>query len=72
VAGRGLGGAGSTSPGSIGGAAARCRGALDAGATREEILESIGVAILMGGGPAAVYGSEALEALEEFEAAGSR
>jgi AhpD family alkylhydroperoxidase len=48
------------------------RGALDSGATRQEILEAIGVAILMGGGPAAVYGSEALEALEEFEAAGSQ
>jgi AhpD family alkylhydroperoxidase len=41
--------------------------ALTAGANREEILEAIGVAILMGGGPAMVYGSEALEALNEFE-----
>ena len=44
--------------------------ALLAGATREEIVEAIGVAVLMGGGPAAVYGSEALQALGEFEAAG--
>lgn len=42
--------------------------ALAAGATREEILETIGVALMMGGGPAAVYGSEALDALEQFEA----
>ncbi|MBM9531370.1 carboxymuconolactone decarboxylase family protein [Desulfoprunum benzoelyticum] len=42
--------------------------ALRAGASREEILETIGVAVLMGGGPAVIYGCEALEALEQFEA----
>lgn len=41
--------------------------ALQAGATNEEIIETIGVAVLMGGGPAAIYGSEALEALKQFE-----
>ncbi|MFT7598041.1 MAG: AhpD family alkylhydroperoxidase [Acidimicrobiales bacterium] len=41
--------------------------ALEAGATREEIEETIGVAILMGGGPAAVYGADALVALRQFE-----
>lgn len=41
--------------------------ALKSGVSREEILEAIGVAILMGGGPAVVYGCEALEALEQFE-----
>lgn len=41
--------------------------ALGAGATHEEIVETIGVAILMGGGPSVVYGSQALEALKEFE-----
>lgn len=41
--------------------------ALEAGATRPEIEESIGVAILMGGGPAAVYATDALAALEQFE-----
>lgn len=40
--------------------------ALEAGATREEILETIGVAILMGGGPSVVYGADALEALDQF------
>lgn len=40
--------------------------ALDAGATEDEILETIGVAILMGGGPAVVYGCEAVEALDQF------
>lgn len=44
--------------------------ALKAGASHEEIVETIGVAILMGGGPSVMYGSEALEALEQFEAAG--
>lgn len=44
--------------------------AIRAGASRQEILETIGVAILMGGGPAMVYGCEALEALEQFENAG--
>jgi AhpD family alkylhydroperoxidase len=41
--------------------------ALNAGASRQEIVEAIGVAILMGGGPSMVYGCEALEALNEFE-----
>lgn len=41
--------------------------ALNAGASRQETLEAIGVAILMGGGPSMVYGCEAMEALNEFE-----
>ena len=44
--------------------------ALRAGATRPEIMEAIAVAVMMGGGPAMVYGCEALEALEQFEAGG--
>jgi len=40
--------------------------ALTSGASSEEILETIGVAVLMGGGPALMYGCEALEALEQF------
>lgn len=40
--------------------------ALKAGATREEIAETIGVAILMGGGPSVAYGCEAYAALEQF------
>lgn len=55
---------------------ARCEGcvayhvhdALKAGAVREEILETISVALMMGGGPALIYGCEALEALDQFEA----
>ena len=42
--------------------------ALKAGATRSEIEETVGVAVMMGGGPAAVYGADALMALGQFEA----
>ena len=42
------------------------RDAIQAGATPEEIAETVGVAVLMGGGPSVVYGCEALEALEQF------
>jgi AhpD family alkylhydroperoxidase len=44
--------------------------AIRAGATRDEIMETIGVAILMGGGPARVYACDVLEALDQFETAG--
>jgi AhpD family alkylhydroperoxidase len=44
--------------------------ALKAGATRAEILEALGVAILMGGGPGAMYACDAFEALEQFESEG--
>lgn len=40
--------------------------ALAAGATPQEIYEMIGVCILMGGGPSAVYGNEARKAVEAF------
>lgn len=43
--------------------------ALEADAARNEITEIIGVAVLMGGGPAPMYGAEAYEALDQFEAA---
>jgi AhpD family alkylhydroperoxidase len=41
--------------------------ALHAGATHEHVVETIGLAIMMGGGPAAIYGAHALEALRQFE-----
>jgi AhpD family alkylhydroperoxidase len=41
--------------------------AIEAGATRAEILEAVGVAVLMGGGPALMYGAEALSALDQFQ-----
>jgi len=40
--------------------------ALSSGASSEEIMETIGVAVMMGGGPAVVYGCEAMEALNQF------
>jgi AhpD family alkylhydroperoxidase len=42
--------------------------AIEAGATKDEIHEALSVAVLMGGGPAMVYATEALVAYEEFEA----
>lgn len=40
--------------------------ALKAGAKSEEVMETIGVAVMMGGGPAVVYGCEAMAALNQF------
>ena len=36
------------------------------GATREEIAETLGVCIYMGGGPSYMYAAEAMSAFEEF------
>jgi AhpD family alkylhydroperoxidase len=55
--------------------AARCEGcvayhvhdSLKAGATRPEVLEVIGVGIMMGGGPGLIYACEALDALNQFQ-----
>lgn len=43
-------------------------GALEAGATREEVIETLEVAVVMGGGPAMTYAVHAYEILEELEA----
>ena len=40
--------------------------AIQAGATRAELLETIGVAIMMGGGPASIYAVHALDAIDQF------
>ncbi len=58
------------------GVAARCDGCIavhvnncvKAGASVEEIAETLGVAVSMGGGPSMVYATRALEALAEFTA----
>jgi AhpD family alkylhydroperoxidase len=42
------------------------RAAAMKGATEEETAEALGVALLMAGGPASVYGPRALEAFREF------
>ena len=36
------------------------------GASREEILETLGMAVYMGGGPSMVYAAEALDAFDQF------
>jgi AhpD family alkylhydroperoxidase len=36
------------------------------GATREEVAETVVLAVYMGGGPAAVYGADALRAYDQF------
>jgi len=41
--------------------------AVKAGASKDEVMETIGVSILMGGGPSLVYGCEAMEALKQFQ-----
>ena len=38
------------------------------GATRQEIAETVALAIYMGGGPAAVYGADAVRAFDQFSA----
>jgi AhpD family alkylhydroperoxidase len=56
------------------GIAGRCDGcvgfhtaaAVRHGATRQEVLEAIGVAVYMGGGPSYVYGAQALEAFDQL------
>ena len=40
--------------------------AVEAGASRDELLETIGVAVLMGGGPASIYATHAIEAVNQF------
>lgn len=46
--------------------ASHARGAARAGATPEEVAETVGVAILMIGGPGTVYGPRALAAFMDF------
>jgi alkylhydroperoxidase/carboxymuconolactone decarboxylase family protein YurZ len=58
-----------SSSGSVGGAYDRTSLRSRAGASREEIVEVIGVAVMMGGGPSVVYGCQALEAVDQFEGA---
>jgi AhpD family alkylhydroperoxidase len=45
------------------------RAAVRAGATRQEFQEMIAVAMMMGGGPAAMYGADALNAFDQFASA---
>lgn len=45
------------------------RAALKHGATRQEVAETVAVALYMGGGPAAVYGADALRAFDQMAGA---
>ena len=40
--------------------------AIEAGATRPELLETISVGLMMGGGPGSIYAAHALDAIEQF------
>ena len=44
------------------------KAAVEGGASREEVLETLGMAIYMGAGPSAMYASHALGAFTQFEA----
>lgn len=46
------------------------RACLRLGVTRAELIEMLGVAVEMGGGPAAVYGAQALACFDQMAAAG--
>lgn len=48
--------------------AAHARGAAGQGATAQEVAETMGVAILMNGGPGTVWGARAYAAFQEFAA----
>lgn len=39
---------------------------IDLGVTREEVEETVGVALFMGGGPATAYGGKTLEIFDQF------
>jgi len=45
------------------------KAAVDQGATREEIVETLGMAIYMGAGPSVMYAAHALEACGQFAGA---
>lgn len=46
--------------------AAHARGAARHGATEQQVAETIGVTLLMAGGPASVWGPRALRAFQEY------
>lgn len=50
--------------------ASHARAAAKAGASRDEVAEMIGVAMVLNGGPATVYGPRAFDAFCEFAAGG--
>ena len=45
------------------------KAAIDQGATREEVMETLGLAIYIGAGPSVMYASHAVEAFDQIKAA---
>jgi AhpD family alkylhydroperoxidase len=45
------------------------KAALEQGASRDEVVETLGMAIYMGAGPSVMYANHALDAFEQFSAA---
>ncbi|MBP7240445.1 carboxymuconolactone decarboxylase family protein [Amaricoccus sp.] len=43
-----------------------CKALVEAGATREEVIETLGMCVYMGGGPALMYAADALRAFDQF------
>jgi AhpD family alkylhydroperoxidase len=43
--------------------------AMKHGATRDEVMETVGIAIYMGAGPSVMYAAQAVEAFDQFRAA---
>ena len=43
------------------------KAALEQGATREQIVETLGMAVYMGAGPSVMYATHALDAYEQFK-----
>jgi AhpD family alkylhydroperoxidase len=43
------------------------KAALEQGASRDEVLETLGMAVYMGAGPSVMYANHALEAFEQFK-----
>ena len=48
------------------------KAAVEHGASRDEVSETLGMAIYMGAGPSVMYASHALEAFTQFEASASK
>lgn len=46
------------------------KAALDHGASRDEVMETMGMALYMGAGPSLMYAAQAVEAYDQFAAAG--
>jgi len=42
------------------------KGAVKKGATRDEVMETMGMALYMGAGPSLMYAAQAVEAFDQF------